>query len=137
MTISGKKIFYASNFTKGKINIPINGLIWMGSKTFMQQQIQTKLNEGFRCIKIKVGAINFEEELNLLQFIRKKFPADVIEIRLDANGAFDYEHALHRIEKLSAFQIHSIEQPIKAGQIQRMMRVCVKNRVYPLRSMKN
>ncbi|MCX6199915.1 MAG: o-succinylbenzoate synthase [Bacteroidetes bacterium] len=120
----GKKIFFDSLFTKGKKHIPINGLVWMGKKDFMQKQIQEKLSSGFTCIKIKVGAIDFVEEVSMLRSIRKKFPADKIEIRLDANGAFNATDVFKKLETLAAFQIHSIEQPVRKGQLELMMRVC-------------
>lgn len=120
----GKKILFESEFTQGRKQIPINGLVWMGSKDFMQQQIGEKLAAGFRCIKIKVGAIDFEEELTLLKFIRSKFPAEVVEIRLDANGAFKVNDVFEKLERLSRFQIHSIEQPVKPGQLELMAKVC-------------
>lgn len=127
----GQKILFKSKFTEGKKLIPINGLIWMGKKDFMLNQVKQKLKEGFKCIKIKVGAIGFDEEVGLLRFIRQKFPADVIEIRLDANGAFSWEDALRKIEVLSNFQIQSIEQPIKPKQIE-FMRVLCKNSPIPV-----
>ncbi len=120
----GNRVLFKSEFTNGSATMPINGLVWMGSKTFMQQQIQQKINDGFSCIKLKVGAIDFEKELELLDFIRGKFPAEVMEIRLDANGAFKFDFALQQLEKLALYQVHSIEQPIKQGQIERMMRLC-------------
>ncbi len=120
----GQKIFFESAFTQGRKQIPINGLVWMGKKDFMQKQIEEKLASGFSCIKIKVGAIDFAEEVSLLRFIRKKFPADKIEIRLDANGAFDATDVFKKLETLAAFQIHSIEQPVRRGQLELMMKVC-------------
>ncbi len=122
--VKGSKILFDSAFTRGKSQIPINGLIWMGGRDFMLQQINQKLNEGFKCIKIKIGAINFDEELMLLEFIRQKFPVDIIEIRLDANGAFNNNNVFEKLEKLSRFQIHSIEQPVKQGQLELMKKVC-------------
>jgi len=121
----GKKLFYPSLFTEGKSGIPINGLIWMGEKSFMQEQIQSKLNAGFRCLKMKVGALDFETELQILQDIRARFAPDELEIRVDANGAFSPEDAFRKIERLAAFHIHSIEQPIKQGQIQVMENLCL------------
>ncbi len=120
----GKKIFFDSAFTQGKKQIPINGLVWMGKKDFMQKQIEEKLTLGFNCIKIKVGAIDFVEEVSLLRAIRKKFPVDKVEIRLDANGAFNAADVFKKLETLAAFQIHSIEQPVRKGQLELMMRVC-------------
>jgi len=120
----GKKLLFESYFTKGKRQIPVNGLVWMGKHDFMLQQIKQKLNDGFNCIKIKVGAINFDEEVSLLSFIRKKFPADLVEIRLDANGAFAFSEVFKKLDTLAQFQIHSIEQPIKHGQIEFMKNVC-------------
>jgi len=111
-------------FTQGKSGIPINGLIWMGSQDFMQTQIEEKIAAGFKCIKIKVGAIDFEQELKILAGIRAKFNAKQIELRLDANGAFAVHEALEKLQRLSAFDIHSIEQPIKAGQQQEMALLC-------------
>jgi len=120
----GNKILFESSFTKGQSQIPINGLVWMGKKEFMLRQIKQKLNDGFSCIKIKVGAIDFAEELSLLEFIRGKFPPDVIEIRLDANGAFTYVDVHQKLEALAKFTIHSIEQPVKQHQPELMRNVC-------------
>lgn len=123
----GKQILFPSAFTAGEKNISINGLVWMGSRDFMFNQIQQKLQDGFKCIKIKVGAIDFEEEISLVEFIRSKFPSDVIEIRLDANGAFTGNDVWHKLDALSKFQIHSIEQPVKQGQFELMTQVCEKS----------
>jgi L-alanine-DL-glutamate epimerase-like enolase superfamily enzyme len=120
----GKGFFFESDFTNGKKGIPINGLIWMGRQEKMLEQIKDKLQHGFSCIKIKVGAINFDEEVSLLKFIRQKFPKDVIEIRLDANGAFTNKNVFENLETLSAFDIHSIEQPVKDGQFELMKKIC-------------
>jgi o-succinylbenzoate synthase len=123
----GKQIFHQNTFTEGKAGIPINGLIWMGEPTYMQHQIRKKLDAGFSCIKIKVGAIDFEQEVALIKQLRNQFSAQTIEIRLDANGAFSKEEALQKLNKLAAFNIHSIEQPIKAGQKESMAKLCQKS----------
>lgn len=115
---------FPSDFTKGKASIPINGLIWMGDATFMKQQIQSKIEEGFKCLKLKIGAIDFQTELNLLKSIRQQFRESDIEIRVDANGAFSTTEALEKLKRLSDYQLHSIEQPIKKGQIQDMAQLC-------------
>ena len=120
----GSKILFKSAFTDGKSLIPINGLIWMGARDFMLQQVTQKLKDGFKCIKIKVGAIDFNDEIMLLNFIRQNFPADVMEIRLDANGAFKPHDVFEKLETLSKFNIHSIEQPVMKGQLELMKKVC-------------
>lgn len=120
----GQQIYYQSDFVSDNEGIRINGLIWMGDKDFMFEQIKQKLETGFSCIKLKIGAIDFEEELSLLQFIRSKFSADILELRVDANGALSPTHALQKLERLAAFDIHSIEQPIKAGQWKEMNALC-------------
>ncbi len=122
----GRKILFESDFTNGQKAIAINGLVWMGTKDFMRQQISKKIADGFKCIKIKVGAIDFNDELELLNYIRSKFPADLIEIRLDANGAFNSNDVFQKLEKLSKFQIHSIEQPVQPGQFDLMKEICNK-----------
>ena len=106
---------FPSDFTLGKKNININGLIWMGDKSFMKSQIEQKIKDEFSCIKMKIGAINFEEVINLLKYIRKEFSAKEIELRVDANGAFKPNEALEKLKILSEFDLHSIEQPIKQG----------------------
>lgn len=118
------QVLYPSAFTEGRDSIPINGLVWMGDKAFMMQQVKEKLDLGFRCIKIKIGAIDFEHELALLGHIRKQFSAADIEIRVDANGAFSPDEALDKLQRLSEFELHSIEQPIKAGQHEAMHNLC-------------
>lgn len=115
---------FPSEFTRGKASIPINGLIWMGSESFMKNQISEKLEAGFNCIKMKIGAIDFDTELNLIKSIRKEFSANDIELRVDANGAFTSEDALEKLKRLSDFELHSIEQPIKQGQFETMARLC-------------
>jgi o-succinylbenzoate synthase len=115
---------FPSEFTTGKASIPINGLIWMGEKAFMKSQIQEKIAQGFDCIKMKIGAIDFETELELLKYIRSEFSSEDIELRVDANGAFAPEEALGKLKKLSEFQLHSIEQPIKQGQWEEMAKLC-------------
>lgn len=122
----GKQIYFDTSFNSGELKIPINGLIWMGDKTFMEKQIEEKLNQGFSCLKMKVGAIDFDAELELLKSIRSRFSAEELELRVDANGAFSVDQALNKLQRLSQFDIHSIEQPIKAGQWNEMAELCVK-----------
>ena len=117
---------FPSEFTENEAAININGLIWMGSEAFMKQQIQDKIKAGFSTIKMKIGAIDFETELKLLKSIRANFSSEEIELRVDANGAFQPNEALEKLKKLSDFEIHSIEQPIKQGQIEEMAELCSK-----------
>jgi O-succinylbenzoate synthase len=120
----GKRIIYASSFTSGTEGIPINGLIWMGSIDYIKTQIREKLNNGYTCLKFKVGAINLKDEYELLANIRKEFSPESLEIRLDANGAFPANEALLIIKEFSKFNIHSIEQPIRQGNILEMQQLC-------------
>jgi o-succinylbenzoate synthase len=117
-------LLYPSDFTKSISSIPINGLVWMGKFDFMQAQIEEKLTQGFRCVKLKIGALDFSKELLLLEQIRKHFTAQQIEIRVDANGAFSSESALDKLKILTQFELHSIEQPIAAGQHEHMRILC-------------
>ncbi len=117
---------FPSKFTQSKEAININGLIWMGSEAFMKKQIEEKLKAGFSTIKMKIGAIDFETELGLLKSIRNHFSSKEIELRVDANGAFYPNEALEKLKCLSDFEIHSIEQPIKQGQINEMADLCLK-----------
>lgn len=115
---------FPSEFTKGNDAIPINGLIWMGTEDYMKSQIKEKLKAGFNCIKMKIGAIDFDTELKLLKSIRKEFSSNDIELRVDANGAFSPDEALNKLKRLSDFDLHSIEQPIKQGQFEVMANLC-------------
>ena len=119
-------VLFPSEFVAGKAGIPINGLVWMGEEAFMKQQIIQKIEEGFNCIKLKIGALDFQTELNILKFIRKEFSPEEIEIRVDANGGFSPSEALEKLKRLNDFQLHSIEQPIKAGQFDAMAQLCEK-----------
>ena len=105
------------------MGIPINGLIWMGDYQMMLEQIERKIETGFRCVKLKIGAIRFEEELALLRHIRAKLPAGKVELRVDANGAFTPAEAMEKLQRLAELEIHSIEQPIRAGQWEEMARL--------------
>ncbi|RTY87315.1 o-succinylbenzoate synthase [Flavobacterium sp. RSP15] len=117
---------FPSEFTNGTKSILINGLVWMGEEAFMKQQIEEKLAQGFRCIKLKIGAIDFDKELQLLRFIREHFTPEQVEIRVDANGAFDVTLALNKLIQLSEFKLHSIEQPIQKNHTDRMAELCKK-----------
>ena len=117
---------FPSQFTGGEKSIPINGLVWMGEKEFMKNQIKEKLKTGFSCIKMKIGAIDFDTEIELLKSIRKEFSSKEIELRVDANGAFNPKKALEKLQILSELEIHSIEQPIKQGQVNEMAQLCAK-----------
>jgi len=117
-------ILFPSDFTKGTDSIAINGLIWMGSEAFMRKQIKDKIEAGFTCIKMKIGAINFQTEINLLKSIRKEFSSKDIELRVDANGAFSPSDALEKLNILSDLDVHSIDQPIHPGQVEDMAKLC-------------
>ncbi|HOI87955.1 MAG TPA: o-succinylbenzoate synthase [Lentimicrobium sp.] len=121
----GRRLLYESPFTEGKAPVPINGLVWMGDEEFMARQVDEKLDKGFRVIKLKVGAIDFNRELEIIRTIRKRFSENQITIRLDANGAFSAEEAANKLQRLAEFGIHSIEQPIKAGNPDIMARICL------------
>lgn len=110
-------------FSRSEVGIPINGLIWMGSYKEMIEQVEAKIKAGFRCIKLKIGAIDFEEELNILRIIRQHFTAKEIELRVDANGAFSPFDAMDKLKHLAELDLHSIEQPIRAGQWEEMARL--------------
>lgn len=107
--------------------IPINGLVWMGDKSTMLSRVSQKLDEGYRCLKLKIGGINFEDEIDILKTIRKNYSEDILEIRLDANGGFSPDNALQRIHQLCQFNIHSLEQPVKPGQFSAMADICRKS----------
>ena len=119
----GDRLFDTA-FSRGEEGIPINGLVWMGRYDEMLQRLEQKLEQGFRCVKLKVGAIDFEQELDLVKRIRERFSFHEVELRLDANGGFKYDEALYKLELLSQYAIHSIEQPIKAGQWFYMSELC-------------
>lgn len=114
---------FDSEFVRGKNSIAINGLVWMGEISFMRDQIHEKINSGFNCIKLKIGALDFGKELKLISELRSNF--ENIEIRVDANGAFNETEALEKLNRLAEFDLHSIEQPIKQGNISAMHKLCV------------
>ena len=120
---NGEEIYFPSDFTAGKSSIKINGLIWMGDADFMQEQIEEKLKNGFNCIKLKIG-INWNSEKKILAQLRKKFPKKTLELRVDANGGFGFDEAKIILQELADLEIHSIEQPIKAGNLDQMEMLC-------------
>ncbi len=120
----GQRIVYDTPFTHGEEGIRINGLVWMGNFVEMLARLETKMQEGFHCVKLKIGAIDFQRELDLVRHIRSAFTKEQIELRLDANGGFAYEDAMDRLEQLARYDIHSIEQPIRQHQWQRMAELC-------------
>ena len=126
LEMGGNHILFDTAFTRGKATLPINGLIWMSSFDNMKTQIDEKVKNGFKIIKIKIGAIEFDLEIKLLAYIRATYGHD-IELRLDANGAFSYAEAKDKVSELSQFNIHSIEQPIQVGQTHEMASLCQKS----------
>ena len=116
--------FFDTPFARGEEGIPINGLVWMGTHDEMAARIEEKLRAGFHCVKLKIGAIDFDEEESLIRHIRERFDSQTIELRLDANGAFAPDDALRKLERLARYDIHSIEQPIRQGQWEAMAQLC-------------
>ena len=119
----GKRVIFDNDFIDGRKAITINGLVWMGTKEFMVEQVEEKLQAGFDTIKLKIGAINFEEELSILASIRERFTPEQISLRVDANGAFEIEEVQEKLDLLDQYQLHSIEQPIQAHQIDAMAKL--------------
>lgn len=125
----GRGLYYPSPFTEGKTEIEINGLVWMGDIDTMMARLEEKIESGFHCIKLKIGALDFRQEMRMLEAIRSRFDAAALEIRVDANGAFTMDNALPALHILSGYEVHSIEQPIKAGQWEMMRFLCDVSRV--------
>lgn len=121
---SDNGLLFDNAFSRGEQGIPINGLVWMGSYEEMMQRIDEKLSQGYRCIKLKIGAIDFDKELDMVRSIRERYSSKELQIRLDANGGFSYDEALYKMELLSQYAVHSIEQPIKAKQWAFMADLC-------------
>jgi o-succinylbenzoate synthase len=121
----GDSLYFPSEFTEGKSAITINGLIWMGEVGYMEEQIQDKLEKGFHCIKLKIG-VDWKSEHVILQKLREKFSKDQLELRVDANGGFSKDEAVTVLQQLAELHIHSIEQPIKAGNWNDMAELCAK-----------
>ncbi len=116
---------FPSSFTRGAEKIPINGLVWMGDHSFMKAQIDEKIAQGFDCIKLKIGALDFDDEYSLLEEIRKHYGPEQMMLRVDANGAFTPEGVMDKLQSLADLKIHSIEQPIAAGQADAMRELCI------------
>lgn len=129
-------VFHETPFSKGMAGIPINGLVWMGSFEHMAHQVDNLLSRGFTCVKIKIGALQFDDEWALLQSIRYRYPASKVQLRVDANGAYSPSEAVERLNRLAELGIHSIEQPIKAGQWAAMAALTASS-PYPSLWMKN
>lgn len=127
---NGNRLF-DTPFGRGEEGIPINGLVWMGSFEEMAARLEEKINIGFRCVKLKIGAIDFEQEMYLIKHIRERFSRESIELRVDANGGFGPDDAMGKLERLARYDIHSIEQPIKQHQWEAMSRLC-KNSPLPI-----
>lgn len=120
----GHRQFYANAFATGQAGLPINGLVWMGDAAFMRQQIEEKLAAGYRCLKLKIGSLDFATELEILAEIRAVAGPAQLVLRVDANGAFAPVEALAKLAQLARFELHSIEQPIAAGQWEALAEVC-------------
>jgi len=121
---SGRRNLFATPFSRGETSLPIHGLIWMANRQGLLQQIEQKVAQGFHCLKLKVGALDFEEECAVLAAIRRIYPPEQVEIRLDANGVFTPQTALARLTELAQYAIHSIEQPLKPRQWPALAALC-------------
>lgn len=124
LNMKNGRYLFDTPFSHGRCGIPINGLVWMGTAEEMNLRMEEKIKAGFSCVKLKIGAIDFESELSLVKSIRKRFSKDVIELRVDANGGFSPAEAMDRLEVLARYDIHSIEQPIRQKQWSEMARLC-------------
>ena len=124
LDLQNHHLLFDTAFSRGEVGIPINGLVWMGNYEEMLSRLEEKLEKGFRCVKLKIGAIDFDKELDLVKRIRDRFSFHEVELRVDANGGFKYDEALYKLELLSQYAIHSIEQPIKQGQWAYMAELC-------------
>jgi o-succinylbenzoate synthase len=122
----GKKILFPSSFTEGRSFVRINGLIWMGPVDYLLKQVEEKLDQGFGCLKFKIGSLHGEQDLELIQSVRNRFSARELELRVDANGAFSFHSALEIMKKLADLEVHSIEQPIKPNLWEEMALLCMK-----------
>lgn len=120
----GSNALFDTPFSRGEEGIPINGLVWMGTFEEMSARIEEKLSQGFTCVKLKIGAIDFEQEMDLIRQVRSRYGKHDVELRVDANGGFTPENAMSRLERLAKYDIHSIEQPIRQRQWQEMARLC-------------
>ncbi len=120
----GKRLIQNNEFAHGERALPINGLIWMGTREFMKAQIEEKLAAGYTTLKLKIGAIDFDQECDLLAYVRARFSPEQIALRVDANGAFSPDEAMPKLERLAQYGLHSIEQPIRAGQPDLMATLC-------------
>ncbi len=125
----GNKIIFDNDFSKGQRKIPMNGLIWMGDSAYLLEQIDQKLEEGYSCLKMKIGAIDFQSELKVIESIRKRYSIKEVSLRVDANGAFSPAEAQDKLNQLANFDIHSIEQPIEVGQWEVMKNLCLNTKV--------
>lgn len=123
----GKGVYFNNNFTNGDREIPINGLIWMGSIPFMREQVEQKLQQGFTTLKFKIGAGSIEQELDLIQSVRDRADGGKLTIRVDANGAFDEGSIAPVLLRLSELGVHSIEQPVMPGNSELMARICAES----------
>ena len=117
-------LLYDTPFARSEVGIPINGLVWMSDYDDMLRQVKQKMLQGFRCIKLKIGAISWDEEIRLIEKIRSRFSKDTIQLRVDANCAFSLEEAMPKLKQLARYDIHSIEQPIKTGQWKELAKLC-------------
>lgn len=124
LEVEGSEVLFQTPFTMGERGIPINGLIWMGDADFMQKQIEQKLDKGYGCLKLKIGAIEWEEEKKILKSLRNRFDALDLEIRVDANGAFGFSHAEKVLDDLADMEVHSIEQPMAKGKREELEALC-------------
>jgi len=119
-----KPVLYDTQFARSEAGIPINGLVWMADYKRMLEQVKEKIASGYKCIKLKIGAINWDEEISLIRFIRSQFSEEDLQLRVDANGAFSQSEVMQRLEELSRYGIHSIEQPVRQGQWELMAQLC-------------
>ena len=121
----GKRLLFPSDFSQGRAGLPLHGLIWMDSHEGILRQVANKVDQSFTCIKMKIGALDFEQECAVLADIRQRFPE--VQLRLDANGAYTPDDALRVLERLAHFDIHFLEQPIKPKQWSAMAKVCAES----------
>lgn len=113
----GQKVYFANDFANNGQGITINGLVWMGPEEFMNAQIEEKIKHGYKTIKMKVGALDFDQECRILEKVRSRYSENELTLRVDANGAFTAEDVFNKLDRLASYSLHSIEQPVASGQL--------------------
>lgn len=95
--------------------VPANATVGDSLPAETAETAEKAVEDGYPAVKLKVGARSFAEDLKRVESVRDVCPD--VEIRTDANGAWDEATAEDAFEAFESLDIAFVEQPLPATDL--------------------